>query len=110
MSRFVVVIQLTALPSWLQLSRGERQDVVTQQLEPLLDTHPGCRLRWVDVEAFTAQSSDVLIVDVADFAEWNLLWEAVRDTDIFAVPFFRLDALIPGIEEGYVDYEASLAS
>lgn len=103
----VVLVQLTALPAWLALSRADRARIVTDQVQPALGASPACRVRWVDAEAFTAQCSDVLLVETADLRAWNHLWERVRDTALFAVPYFRLESIITGIEDGYVDFEAS---
>lgn len=104
----VVIVQLTALPSWLSLARGERQRVIAEQVGPALNDHPGCSVRWIDAEAMTAQCSDVVIVETRDLRAWNHLWERLRDSDLFAVPYFRTESIVMGIEDGYLDYEATL--
>lgn len=48
----VCVMHLTALPSWLSMSRVQRQSFVADHVEPLLRHHPGVSVRWIDVEAF----------------------------------------------------------
>lgn len=106
----VAMIQLTALPAWLSLSRQQRHCVIDEQVEPALAAHPGCRVRWIDAEAFTATCSDVMLVDFTDIRDWNHLWEQLRDSSLFAEPYFGLDSLIVGIEDGYLDYEHTMVS
>lgn len=81
--------------------------MVAEQVHPALAASPACRVRWVDAEAFTARCSGVLIVETSDVRAWNHLWERVRDTDLFAVPYLRLEAIIPSIEDGYAEFEAA---
>ncbi|MGR7026050.1 darcynin family protein [Geodermatophilus sp. URMC 62] len=102
---YVAFLHLTALPAWLTLSREQRQEVVGRDVEPVLAAHPAVRVRWVDVEAFSAESSDVLIAETDDLREWNRLVEALRDTCLFADPLFRLDRVLVGAEDGFRDYE-----
>lgn len=109
MSNHVVLVQLTALPDWLALDREARRDVIATHVQPVLDAYPECDVRWIDTEALTAVCSDVMLIETADLDRWNHLWEALRDSPIFAVPYFRLEAIIPGIEDGYIAYESELA-
>lgn len=104
----VVIVMLTALPAWLTLSRTDRQRVVDAEVEPALAASPEVRVRWVDAEAMTAQCSDVLLAETTDLRAWNHLWERLRDSALFAEPYFRLEAIVPGVEDGYRDYEATL--
>ena len=104
-TRWVVLIQLTALPAWLALSREQRRAAGTRGLA-VAHRHPEVRLRWVDVEAFTGECSDVLIAETPDPRAWNHLFEALRDTELFTVPYFRLERILTGIVDGYLDYEA----
>jgi hypothetical protein len=52
----------------------------------LLAAHPQVQTRWVDLEAFSADSSDLLLVETDDLREWNCLFEALRDTASSASP------------------------
>ena len=108
MTTYVMIVQMTALPQWLGLDRSARQEVIREQARPVFDAHKDCRVRWVDAEAMTASCSDVMLVETGDLTRWNHLWEAMRDTAIFTVPYFRVEAITPGIEDGYLAYEATL--
>lgn len=104
---YVVFVHLTALPSWLSLTREQRDRIVGAEVAPTLAAHPAVQARWIDVEAFTADSSDVLLAETDDPREWNRLFEALRDTALFHVPYFRLDRILLGAEDGFRDYEDS---
>lgn len=106
----VCVMHLTALPSWLSMSRVQRQSFVADHVEPLLRRHPGVSVRWIDVEAFSSDCSDVLLADAADLRSWNTFVEALRDTEVFARPLFRLERLNVGIEDGYLEYDRSMSA
>jgi hypothetical protein len=102
---YVVLAHLTALPSWLQLTRPQRQAVVAGHVRSAFDAYPTVAARWIDTEGFSADCSDVLMADTDDLRAWNHLFERLRDSPIFAVPYFRLDRLIVGAEDAYADYE-----
>jgi hypothetical protein len=106
-TRWTVLVQLTALPAWLALPRDRRREIGAR-CTAVAGRWPRIRLRWLDVEAFTGECSDVLIAETPDPREWNHLFEALRDTELFAVPYFRLERILTGIENGYVEYEAAV--
>jgi chlorite dismutase len=105
---YVVFVHLTSLPTWLQLSRPQRRKVVAEHIRPALDAFPAVRVRWIDAEGFTGTCSDVLMADTDDLRAWNHLFERLRDSPLFAVPYFRLDQIIVGAEDAYLDYESSI--
>jgi len=108
--KYVVIVSLIALPSWLRLSRPARAEVVATEVEPATAAHPECSIRWIDAESMSALCSDVMLVETTDLRSWNHLWERLRDSSLFAEPYFELVSIVPGIEDGYVDYEAELAA
>ena len=65
-------------------------------------------MRWLDAEAFTAECSDVLLAETADLAAWYHLFEMVRDTELFTTPYFRLERIVTGLEDGYRTYGKTL--
>lgn len=105
-TEWTVLVQLTALPAWLAVPREQRRAIGTRSLQ-VAHRQAAVRLRWVDTEAFTADCSDVLIVETPDLLAWNRLFEALRDTDLFTAPYFRLERVLTGIVNGYLDYEAA---
>jgi len=107
-TNYVISVQLTALPNWLALERRARAAVIAEHAEPILQARPEVRVRWIDAEAFTAECSDLLLAETEDLRDWNHLFEALRDTPLFAEPYFALDRIVVGIEDGYRDYEQAL--
>lgn len=103
-------ILLSALPAWLSLSREARSTAwQTPDIAAALADPDRLRLRFFDAEAFSAMCSDVLIVEAADIDAHNDFMEAVRDSPVFARPYFDLVAIIPALEEGFRRYEARAA-
>ncbi|MGI3170187.1 darcynin family protein [Pseudooceanicola sp. C21-150M6] len=93
---------LTARPGWLALPREERRQIAGAALaETGFDT-----IRHFDAEAFSAFCSDVVMVTAPDAAAQNRAMERLRDTPIFAAPYFDLVAVLPTIEDGFRQYEA----
>ena len=93
-----MLVQLPALPAWLALPRDRRREIGARCLA-VAGRHPRVRLRWVDVEAFTGGCSDVLIAETPEPRAWYHLFEALRDTELFTVPYFRPEQILTGIDE-----------
>jgi hypothetical protein len=106
----VVFVHLSALPAWLELSREQRHDVIDRHAIPILARYPEVSVRWIDLEAFTADSSDLLLAETQDLRSWYHMFEALRDIPLFTVPYFRLDRLLIGAENGHGDYERAQGS
>lgn len=102
---WLVVVELEALPSWLALSRDRRRAVVEEQVAPVLRAHRDVRVRWVDVESLSAECSDLLLAETTDLIAWNRLFEGLRDTPVFTVPYFHANRILAGIPDGHRDYE-----
>ena len=100
-------ILLNALPAWLSLNREERSTAWrTPDIAVALANPDRLSLRFFDSVAFSAMCSDVLMVEAADIDAHNDFMEAVRDSPVFARPYFDLVAIIPALEEGFRRYEA----
>ncbi|MEU8520791.1 darcynin family protein [Streptomyces sp. NBC_01216] len=107
--RYVVINMLQFQPAWLRLERGERAHV-WETVKTLAGRARGVRLRWFDAEAFSAEYSDVLFVETDDLAAYYMFWEAVRDTELFTVPYVEVKQVVTAVEEGFAAYDASLAA
>ena len=92
---------LTALPAWLALARERRQEIADSTLGAALRRRPGITMRFYDAEAFTARCSDIAVFTIADLDAFYLLVEDLRDSQLFTVPYFRLDELILAVEDGH---------
>lgn len=107
--RYVIIVQLTALPAWLQLTRAARREFRQEVLQPILEKYSAqVGLRWLDAEAFNAGCSDIALFTTSDLRFYYFLMEELRDTAFFAKPYFRLENVTIGLEEGYQDFEQNL--
>ncbi|MGH3428760.1 MAG: darcynin family protein [Terriglobales bacterium] len=105
-----IFLQLIATPAWLALSRAERARLIADEVTPLLKRYSGTtRLRWYDAEAYSANPSDLAVVTTSDLTDWQHLFDRLRDTSLWSVPYFTLDRLTVAVEDGFIDYERSRA-
>lgn len=98
-------LHLTARPEWLALSRADRRRIG----DAALGAAGFATVRHFDAEAFSAVCSDVMMVTAPDARAQNAAMERLRDTPIFAAPYFDLVAIIPTIEDGFREFEADAA-
>ena len=97
-----VFILVRALPAWLALPHTERR-TIGATAAPI---EPDVTLRQFDCEAFSAMCSDIWMLSVPSPRALNHTIERLRDTALFAQPFFDLVAILPAIEDGWQAYEA----
>jgi hypothetical protein len=103
--RLSFFVHLTATPAWLALRRPERQEIIAEHVEPLLRSHDAVAIRWFDAEAWSASPSDVLLAQTYDLTAWTDLFEELRDTPLWSVPYFIVERIVPAVEDAFLDYE-----
>jgi hypothetical protein len=101
-----VFMLLNALPAWLSMPREDRRAFHAESLAPILAAHPATRMRYYDTEAFSGRCSDIAVFETEDAQDYSNLIEDLRDTAFFAAPYYAVVDIIPGIENGYLDYDA----
>lgn len=104
--KYAYFLLLRATPSWLRLSRTERRLLADQTLQPLLKAAPDLRMRHFDAEAFTAQCSDVMMIESGDPQAYYFFIEGLRDSPLICTPYFEVLQIVPAVEDGYRAYEA----
>lgn len=88
---------LTALPAFLQIPRAERDARAAEAL-----AQAGLsQMRFFDAEAFSAQCSDIAMVEGMSPTAFHRAMEVLRDGPVFSTPWFRLEAVIPTLENGH---------
>ncbi|WP_240203266.1 darcynin family protein [Streptomyces actuosus] len=105
----MVMNMLQFQPAWLRLDRSERARV-WETVKSLAARAEGVRLRWFDVEAFCADFSDILFVETEDLSGYYMFWEAVRDTELFSVPYVEMKQTVIGVEDGFTAYDRAVAA
>jgi hypothetical protein len=103
---YTVFLHLSTLPAWLRLTRGERDAVIVEHVAPLLKAHaPTTTLAWFDADAFSASPTDVAVITTTDLQDWYDLFEALRDTPLFSVPYYSAEQIVVTRGGGFRDYE-----
>lgn len=105
-THYTIIVRLTALPAWLQLPRRQRQQFQQEIIAPVLAKYnQQVQVRWLDAEAFNAACSDIALFETDDLRTYYFLMEELRDTEFFAKPYFRLEDITIGMEDGYLAFE-----
>ena len=102
---YTFFLMLVATEHWLSLSRPERHRLSHEHVGASLHKFPELRLRYFDAEAFTADCSDVMMIQAGDLTAYYDFIETLRDSPMFTVPYFRVVRIIPTIEDGYRQFE-----
>ena len=108
--RYVFFVLLRATPDWLRLSREQRRAMNAEHLLPLLAGSDSVRMRYFDAEAFTADCSDVMMIETDDPKRHYFFMERLRDSPMITAPYFVVQQIVPCIEEGYVEFERAESS
>lgn len=105
--QYTILILLKALPAWLAMSREERNGFTEKTLVPIFEKYAeALHISYHDSEAFHAEISDFMIIKTTDMKSYYFFIEELRDTPVFARPYFELKDLIMGLEDGYKKFEA----
>lgn len=103
--RYAFFVMLRATPAWLRLPRERRRALAAEHVAPLLGPDSGVRMRYFDVEAFSADCSDLMLLETDDPRHHYFFMERLRDSPLITEPYFEVVRILPAVEEGYVDFE-----
>ena len=103
-------VSLKSQAAWLRLTRTERAEFVRETVRPILATYAQVRVRYYDAEAFTGRCTDMMVFETADTQAYAFLFDALRDTAFFSLPYFEVVDIIPALEDGYEGYDQALQS
>jgi hypothetical protein len=104
--RFAAIVALEFEPAWLALDRGERNRYAALVVE-IAARHPSVSFRWFDADALGHGYTDFALCEFDEVEAYHFLWEELRDTKLFSVPYLRIRNVMLGIERGYQRYEAA---
>jgi hypothetical protein len=107
-SRFTIFVLLRTLPSWLCLSRARRNEIASSAFTHALKDGV-VTIRHFDSEAFSGHCTDIAVFETDELVAFYLVMERLRDTDLFAKPYFEIVNIIPAIEDGFRAFEQSAA-
>ena len=107
--KFTIFVLLRALPAWLKLPREERARIADRAFSSALAEN-AMAFRYFDAEAFSARASDVALFETTDLRAYYFAMERLRDSPVFAEPYFDVVDIIPTIEDGYQAFESADAA
>jgi hypothetical protein len=83
-------------PEWLGFSFETRLSHARETFQPILDEfRERIRLKWYDVEFYTARISDIWMIESKDHQSYQLFCEKLRETP-FWDRFFLVHDIFPG--------------
>jgi hypothetical protein len=98
-----VFMLVKTLPEWLGFSVDERFRLLGEYVEPVLRKHaPKVRLRFYDVEFYSARVTDLWMWEATDHHAYELLVEDLRETP-FWDRYFQIVEILPAVENAYAD-------
>lgn len=97
----IVFMLVKTLPEWLATSPKERFARARAQFEPILKKHRAhVRLRWFDIEFYSAGITDLWLWEADTPHAYELLVEELRETP-FWDRYFSIVEILPGVENAY---------
>lgn len=99
---FTVFMFVKTTPEWLGFSVERRNELAQQGLKPVLAKHSaGVRMRFFDIEFYSARVTDLWMFDCKDHQSYQLLVEELREGP-FWDRYFQIVDILPGVEDAYV--------
>ena len=99
---FSVFMLVKTTTEWLGYSVDERNKLAREKLTPVLKKHAaGIRMRFFDIEFYSARVSDLWMWDCKDHQSYQLLVEELREGP-FWDRYFQIVEILPGVEDAYV--------
>jgi len=96
-----VFMLVKTAPEWLGFSIDERFRLLGEHLQPIVSKHQaGVRLRFYDVEFYSARVTDLWMWEANDHHAYELLVEDLRETP-FWDRYFDIVEILPGVENAY---------
>jgi hypothetical protein len=101
-----VFVLVKTTPEWLGFSVAKRHEMAKAHLTPVLEKHrAGVRMRFFDVEFYSARVTDLWMFDARDHHAWEMLVEELRESP-FWDRWFAVVEILPGVEDAYAkNYE-----
>lgn len=100
-SALTVFMLVKTLPEWLAFTVDERFRQLAQHVEPILKKYRDrVRLRFYDVEFYSARVTDIWQWDAIDHQAYELVVEELRETP-FWDRYFAIVEILTGVENAY---------
>jgi hypothetical protein len=103
--RFAWFIHVKTTEAWLRLPRSERREVAGACLGAAVAGAGALSIRHFDAEAFTAECTDVLLVETGSPLAYYDFMERLRDSALITEPYFQIVRIVPAVEDGFRGFE-----
>jgi hypothetical protein len=103
--RFAYFIHVKTTEAWLRLPRAERRKTAEACFGAAISEPGALSIRHFDAEAFTAECTDVLLVETTSPLVYYDFMERLRDSALITVPYFLIVRIVPTIEDGFQGFE-----
>ncbi len=106
---YTILILMNATPKWLSHTRDERSAFFEKKIIPVFQkVSKTVKVQLFDSEYFHANVSDFMIATASSLDDYKLLIELLRDTKIYAEPYFEIKDIIVGQENAFKDFNELL--
>ena len=106
---YTILILMNATPKWLSHTRDERSAFFEKKIIPVFQkVSKTVKVQLFDSEYFHANVSDFMIATASSLDDYKLLIELLRDTKIYAEPYFEIKDIIVGQENAFEDFNELL--
>ncbi len=103
---YAAVISLRLLPRWLALDRATR-NTKARTIAEIADRYSGeVSFEWFDADVLGTGFSDWVLCRFDSLDRYHAMWEEIRDTEFFFVPYAEITQVMLGLADGYRRYEA----
>lgn len=103
----VAIVELKVEPAYLRLSRETRAEK-WQMMQGIIRAHPGVHVSWNDADAFSGECSDFVICRFQSMFDYRCMWEELKDSELFATPYFYITRVLIGMENAFEAYVEKL--
>ena len=107
--KYTIVILISTTEKWLRLSRPERNKFTEQVLDPILVKYKeSLDVRMFDAESFNARNTDFIVIETTDLNQYYFFWEEIRDSKVYTEPYFIVNEIVVGKEDGFKEFEKTI--
>lgn len=104
--KYTILILISTTENWLRLTRKERNKFNENFFVPLIKKYSKfINVRLFDSESTHANHTDFIIIETSNLDQYYYFWEEVLDSKIYTVPYFKVNDIIIGKEDGFKEFE-----
>ncbi|WP_406796495.1 MULTISPECIES: darcynin family protein [Brevibacillus] len=107
--RYMMSVLLEFYPSWLALSREERNNHAASSQKIVQKYNQHVQARFFDAEALPGKEfTDFVVCEVDDLKQYHYIWEEIRDSLVYTQGYMKIKDVIMGMENAFKSYESEV--